>query len=213
LPFIACIAFCARDVLESRGQFADAGVFFLTISGGEIFLRPDLFDILEHARRLMFSVKIKTNAKGEYQAIGVRSSKRRYQRFDHAQIGVLGGDARPVDLHQSGRAVLVFPCPVRVLDNDREFIVSRRRNRMAPALPHRYLSRPYRPREFHCVPVLQTERLEAADREAAGDRRTPARTLAWYVEATTPAKPVGALRLELVYVLGHQFLLLPTLRT
>jgi hypothetical protein len=43
-------------------QFADAGVLFLTISGGEIFLRPDLFDILEHARRLMFSVKIKTNA-------------------------------------------------------------------------------------------------------------------------------------------------------
>ena len=48
-----------KDLLD---QFADAGVFFLTISGGEIFLRPDLFDILEHARRLMFSVKIKTNA-------------------------------------------------------------------------------------------------------------------------------------------------------
>jgi radical SAM protein with 4Fe4S-binding SPASM domain len=43
-------------------QLAEAGVFLLTISGGEIFLRPDLFDILEHARRLMFSVKIKTNA-------------------------------------------------------------------------------------------------------------------------------------------------------
>ena len=48
-----------KDLLD---QFAAAGVFFLTISGGEIFLRPDLFDILEHARRLMFSVKIKTNA-------------------------------------------------------------------------------------------------------------------------------------------------------
>ncbi len=43
-------------------QLAAAGVFFLTISGGEIFLRPDLWDILEHARRLTFSVKIKTNA-------------------------------------------------------------------------------------------------------------------------------------------------------
>ena len=43
-------------------QLAAAGVFFLTISGGEIFLRRDLFDILEHARRLLFSVKIKTNA-------------------------------------------------------------------------------------------------------------------------------------------------------
>src|SRR5437660_10933153 len=48
-----------KDLLD---QLAGAGVFFLTISGGEIFLRPDLFDILEHARALMFSVKIKTNA-------------------------------------------------------------------------------------------------------------------------------------------------------
>ena len=48
-----------KDLLD---QLAAAGVFFLTISGGEIFLRPDLWDILEHARRLMFSIKIKTNA-------------------------------------------------------------------------------------------------------------------------------------------------------
>jgi radical SAM protein with 4Fe4S-binding SPASM domain len=48
-----------KDLLD---QLAAAGVFFLTISGGEIFLRPDLWDILEHARRLMFSVKVKTNA-------------------------------------------------------------------------------------------------------------------------------------------------------
>jgi radical SAM protein with 4Fe4S-binding SPASM domain len=43
-------------------QLADAGVFFLTFSGGEVFLRRDFFEILEHARRLMFAVKIKTNA-------------------------------------------------------------------------------------------------------------------------------------------------------
>jgi radical SAM protein with 4Fe4S-binding SPASM domain len=47
-----------KDLLD---QLAEAGVFFLTISGGEIFLRPDLFDILEHARMRLFSVKIKTN--------------------------------------------------------------------------------------------------------------------------------------------------------
>src|SRR5215813_6510192 len=47
-----------KDLLD---QLADAGVFLLTISGGEIFLRPDLFEILEHARKLLFSVKIKTN--------------------------------------------------------------------------------------------------------------------------------------------------------
>ena len=49
------------EIKDLLGQLADAGVFFLTISGGEIFLRPDLFDILAHARKLLFSVKIKTN--------------------------------------------------------------------------------------------------------------------------------------------------------
>jgi AdoMet-dependent heme synthase len=43
-------------------QLADAGVFFLTFSGGEVFLRRDFFDLLEYARRLLFNVKIKTNA-------------------------------------------------------------------------------------------------------------------------------------------------------
>ncbi|HWZ82370.1 MAG TPA: radical SAM protein [Terriglobales bacterium] len=43
-------------------QLAEAGVFFLTFSGGEVFMRRDFFEILEHARRLMFNVKIKTNA-------------------------------------------------------------------------------------------------------------------------------------------------------
>ena len=50
------------EITDLLDQLAGAGVFFLTISGGEIFLRPDLWDILEHARRLMFSIKIKTNA-------------------------------------------------------------------------------------------------------------------------------------------------------
>lgn len=48
-----------KDVLE---QLADAGVFFLTLSGGEILLRKDFFDILEYARALTFCVKLKTNA-------------------------------------------------------------------------------------------------------------------------------------------------------
>ena len=43
-------------------QLAEAGVFFLTFSGGEVFLRRDFFEILEYARRLQFNVKIKTNA-------------------------------------------------------------------------------------------------------------------------------------------------------
>jgi radical SAM protein with 4Fe4S-binding SPASM domain len=48
-----------RDVLR---QLADAGTLFLTLSGGEVLMRMDFFDILEYARSLLFSVKIKTNA-------------------------------------------------------------------------------------------------------------------------------------------------------
>jgi radical SAM protein with 4Fe4S-binding SPASM domain len=43
-------------------EMADAGVFILTFSGGEIFLRKDFFEILECARSLTFCVKLKTNA-------------------------------------------------------------------------------------------------------------------------------------------------------
>jgi radical SAM protein with 4Fe4S-binding SPASM domain len=48
-----------RSLLD---QLAEAGVFFLTMSGGEILLRKDFFDILNHARALLFCVKLKTNA-------------------------------------------------------------------------------------------------------------------------------------------------------
>ena len=48
-----------RGILD---QLAEAGVFFLTFSGGEVFMRMDFFDILAYARSLMFCVKIKTNA-------------------------------------------------------------------------------------------------------------------------------------------------------
>src|SRR5579862_2865073 len=43
-------------------QLADAGVFFLTLSGGEVLMRRDFFEIVEYARGLLFNVKIKTNA-------------------------------------------------------------------------------------------------------------------------------------------------------
>jgi radical SAM protein with 4Fe4S-binding SPASM domain len=47
-----------KDLLD---QMADAGVFYLTISGGEILMRRDFFEILEHARVRTFCVKLKTN--------------------------------------------------------------------------------------------------------------------------------------------------------
>jgi len=43
-------------------QLQEAGVFFLTISGGEPLMRRDCFEIIEYARSLSFHVKLKTNA-------------------------------------------------------------------------------------------------------------------------------------------------------
>ncbi len=48
-----------RRVLD---MLADAGVFFVTFSGGEIFLRKDLEEIVAHARARSFDIKLKTNA-------------------------------------------------------------------------------------------------------------------------------------------------------
>jgi radical SAM protein with 4Fe4S-binding SPASM domain len=50
------------EITNLFDQLADAGVFFLTLSGGEILMRKDFFEILEHARARTFSVKLKTNA-------------------------------------------------------------------------------------------------------------------------------------------------------
>ncbi len=51
-----------EEIDDLMTQMADAGVFFLTLSGGEPLLRHDLFDIIRRARALMFNVKLKTNA-------------------------------------------------------------------------------------------------------------------------------------------------------
>jgi len=49
------------EILDILDQLSDAGVFFLTLSGGEVLMRRDFFEIVEHARRLLFNVKLKTN--------------------------------------------------------------------------------------------------------------------------------------------------------
>jgi AdoMet-dependent heme synthase len=50
------------EIKHLLDEMAEAGVFILTLSGGEIFLRKDFFEILEHARQLTFCIKLKTNA-------------------------------------------------------------------------------------------------------------------------------------------------------
>jgi AdoMet-dependent heme synthase len=49
------------EILDLLDQMAAAGVFYLTISGGEIMMRRDFFQILQHARARTFCVKLKTN--------------------------------------------------------------------------------------------------------------------------------------------------------
>ena len=51
-----------EECLEILEQLAQASALFLTLSGGEIFLRKDLEAILACARRLHFDVRMKTNA-------------------------------------------------------------------------------------------------------------------------------------------------------
>jgi radical SAM protein with 4Fe4S-binding SPASM domain len=67
------------EVARALDQSAEAGALFLILSGGEIMLRRDIFEIVAHARELQFDVKIKTNGlligAGEaerFAALGVR---------------------------------------------------------------------------------------------------------------------------------------------
>jgi radical SAM protein with 4Fe4S-binding SPASM domain len=50
------------ECLTVLDDLARSGTLFLTFSGGEIFLRPDLYEILAAARRLHFDISLKSNA-------------------------------------------------------------------------------------------------------------------------------------------------------
>ncbi|PYU83728.1 MAG: hypothetical protein DMG50_07165 [Acidobacteria bacterium] len=50
------------ECLKVLHDLARSGALFLTFSGGEIFLRPDLYEILAAARGLHFDISLKTNA-------------------------------------------------------------------------------------------------------------------------------------------------------
>lgn len=51
-----------HEVKAILAELARAGSLYLTFSGGEIFLREDLFELIEHAKRLRFDVRLKSNA-------------------------------------------------------------------------------------------------------------------------------------------------------
>jgi AdoMet-dependent heme synthase len=75
-----------KNVLD---QLAEAGTLFLTFSGGEIFLRPDLFDLISYARHLYFDVSLKTNA---LLIDSVRARKLRELRVRRIQISIYSTD-------------------------------------------------------------------------------------------------------------------------
>lgn len=51
----------SEEIYRVLDQLAETGTLFLTLSGGEIFLRPDFFEILAYARKLRFDLNLKTN--------------------------------------------------------------------------------------------------------------------------------------------------------
>ena len=51
-----------QEIKDLLDQLAAANVFFLTFSGGEVFMRRDFLELVEYARALQFNVKVKTNA-------------------------------------------------------------------------------------------------------------------------------------------------------
>jgi AdoMet-dependent heme synthase len=50
------------EVKALLAELARAGTLYLTLSGGEIFLRADLFELIVEAKRLRFDVRLKSNA-------------------------------------------------------------------------------------------------------------------------------------------------------
>jgi len=50
------------EVKTLLADLARAGTLYLTFSGGEIFLRRDLFELIAEAKRLRFDLRLKTNA-------------------------------------------------------------------------------------------------------------------------------------------------------
>lgn len=50
-----------EEIYNLLAQLADAGALYLTLSGGEVFLRRDSLSIIQRARALRFDVRVKTN--------------------------------------------------------------------------------------------------------------------------------------------------------
>ena len=56
------------EIRHLLDDLADMGALYLTLSGGEVMVRPDFFDIAEHARRRGFVYRVFTNGIGLTEA-------------------------------------------------------------------------------------------------------------------------------------------------
>lgn len=71
-----------KQVFNILRQLKDLGCLFLSFTGGEIFLREDILDILRYARQLGFEIKLLTNASLIDERIADELKKIRINRID-----------------------------------------------------------------------------------------------------------------------------------
>ncbi len=64
-----------EEWLRVISEFADLGGMWLSFTGGEIFLREDIFELMSHAKKLGFALKLLTNAQLLDEAKIVRVSE------------------------------------------------------------------------------------------------------------------------------------------
>jgi len=105
------------ECLKVLDDLARSGTLFLTFSGGEIFLRPDLYEILAAARRLHFDISLKTNAllvtpehAARLREFGVRRARDR----NEADVAMLQMNRNAIEIIGPERAMRASGVPFRI---------------------------------------------------------------------------------------------------
>jgi AdoMet-dependent heme synthase len=83
-----------EEIANLLRELADMGSLFLLLTGGEPLVRPDFFDIVDHARKLGFAVRLLTNA----TLIDAKAARRiRQASIQEVGISLYGATARTHD--------------------------------------------------------------------------------------------------------------------
>jgi len=77
-----------EEVLALLPALREAGCLFLTLSGGEVFLYPHLFDVLDRARELSLAVQLLSN--GTLLRPGVAARLARYRNLLGVSVSLYG---------------------------------------------------------------------------------------------------------------------------